>query len=158
MTEEEAKLSAVFSRSLVEEEYKNVQGIFFLYNSYEPRCCYFEVIETVRKLFLTGGLIFFNPGTGSQIVFSLLISLASMRVYANYSPFIQRYHDLTAEFSQWSLFFVLFAALLIRVNMDDESLQDKKYFDFMLVVVNLAPFLLPVIQQILRTQTAKDLK
>mmetsp|Transcript_107 Transcript_107/g.236 ORF Transcript_107/g.236 Transcript_107/m.236 type:complete len:82 (+) Transcript_107:663-908(+) len=81
-----------------------------------------------------------------------------MRVYANYSPFIQRYHDLTAEFSQWSLFFVLFAALLIRVNMDDESLQDKKYFDFMLVVVNLAPFLLPVIQQILRTQTAKDLK
>ena len=34
-------------------------------------------------------VIFFNPGTGSQIVFSLLISLASMRVYAKYSPFIQ---------------------------------------------------------------------
>ena len=42
--------------------------------------------------------------------------------------------------------------------MDDESLQDKRYFDYILVVVNLAPFLLPVLQQILATRAAKSLK
>jgi len=81
-----------------------------------------------------------------------------MRVYAKYSPFIQPEHDLAAEFAQWSLFFVLFAALLIRLNMDNESLQDKRYFDCILVVVNLAPFLIPVLQQVVRTEAAKGLK
>lgn len=39
--------------------------IFFLYAMYEPQCYDFEVKEAVRKLLLTGGLIFFNPGTAS---------------------------------------------------------------------------------------------
>ena len=116
--------------------------------AYEPKCYYFEVIETVRKLFLTGGLIFFNPGTGSQIVFSLLLSIASMRVYAYYSPFIKSDQDVIAEAAQWSLFFILFGALLIRLNMDNESLQDRAYFDFMMVVVNMMPIIIPVAQQL----------
>jgi len=33
MTEEEAKLCAVYFRSLIEEKHKDVQGISFLYNS-----------------------------------------------------------------------------------------------------------------------------
>ena len=27
----------------------------FLFDSYEPRCMYFEIVETFRKLLLTGG-------------------------------------------------------------------------------------------------------
>ena len=33
----------------------------FLFDSYKPPCMYFEVIECVRKLLLTGMLIFFFP-------------------------------------------------------------------------------------------------
>ncbi|GMI11479.1 hypothetical protein TrLO_g5191 [Triparma laevis f. longispina] len=148
MTEEEAMQCAIYFRSVLEEKHVQVKRISFLYSAYEPWCYYFEVIETVRKLFLTGGLIFFNPGTGSQIVFSLLISIASMRVYAYYSPFIKNDQDVIAEAAQWSLFFILFGALLIRVNVDNESLQDKTFFDFMMVMVNFVPILIPVLQQL----------
>ena len=139
---------AIYFRSVLEEEHMQVKRISFLYSAYEPRCYYFEVIETVRKLFLTGGLIFFNPGTGSQIVFSLLISLISMRVYAYYSPFIEADQDIIAEGAQWSLFFILFSALLIRVNIDNESPQDRAYFDAIMVIVNVMPILIPVMQKL----------
>ncbi|GMH95673.1 hypothetical protein TrST_g6410 [Triparma strigata] len=42
----------------------------------------------------------------------------------------------------------MFGALLIRLNMDGESLQDRGYFDVILVGVNLTPLLLPLIQQL----------
>ena len=38
----------------------------------------------------------------------------------------------------------MFGALLIRLNMDGESLQDRGYFDVILVGVNLTPLLLPL--------------
>mmetsp|Transcript_4762 Transcript_4762/g.8844 ORF Transcript_4762/g.8844 Transcript_4762/m.8844 type:complete len:199 (-) Transcript_4762:32-628(-) len=115
---------------------------------YEPWCYNFEVIETARKLFLTGGLIFFNPGTGSQIVVSMLMCLGSIRTYAYYSPFVDPKTDIIAEVAQWSLFFVMFGALLVRLNIDGESLQDRGYFDKVLVIVNFTPLVLPLIQQL----------
>ena len=78
----------------------------------------------------------------------MLMCLASIRTYAHYNPFVDPKTDIIAEVAQWSLFFVMFGALLIRVNMDSESLQDRGYFDVILVTVNLTPLLLPVIQQL----------
>ena len=46
------------------EEIKYIQ---FLFEGYEPRCLYFEVVECVRKLMLTGMMIFFFPETPSQV-------------------------------------------------------------------------------------------
>lgn len=148
LTEEEALQCAVYIRSRNEEDYPTMTRISFLYSAYEPWCYNFEVKETARKLLLTGGLIFFNPGTASQIVVSMLMCLGSIRTYAFYSPFIDSKTDIIAEIAQWSLFFVMFGALLIRLNMDGESLQDRSYFDVILVGVNLTPLLLPLIQQL----------
>ena len=44
----------------------DIKYIGFLFEGYEPRCLYFEVIECVRKLMLTGMMIFFFPDTPSQ--------------------------------------------------------------------------------------------
>ncbi|GMH70102.1 hypothetical protein TrLO_g7545 [Triparma laevis f. longispina] len=148
LTEEEALQCAVYIRSKNEEDYQTMTRISFLYSMYEPQCYDFEVKETVRKLLLTGGLIFLKPGTASQIVVSILMCLGSIRTYAYYNPFVDPKTDIIAEVAQWSLFFIMFGALLIRVNIDSESLQDRGYFDAILVGVNLTPLLLPVIQQL----------
>ncbi|GMH76271.1 hypothetical protein TrLO_g709 [Triparma laevis f. longispina] len=81
--------------------------------------------ETVRKLLLTGGLIFLKPATANQIVVSMLMCLGSIRTYAHYNPFVDPKTDIIAEIALWSLFFVMFGALLIKVNMDNESLQNR---------------------------------
>ena len=47
--------------------------------------------------------------------------------------------------SQWQLFFTMFAALSIKVNVDDESLQDRSSFDVMLVILQfIAPLIVVV--------------
>ena len=65
-----------------------------------------------------------------------------MRVYAGYKPFNDDKVDTFAEVAQWQLFFTMFAALAIRVEVDGESLQDRVYFDVTLVVLQ---FIAPVI-------------
>ena len=95
----------------------------------------FEVVETLRRLLLTGGLLFLNPGTAAQIMGSMVMCLGAMRIYAGYKPFIEDSNDLLAETAQWQLFFTMFAALAIRVNADQEGLQDRAFFDAMLCVV-----------------------
>ena len=114
-----------------------VKRLSFLYNAYEPRCWWFEVFETVRKLALTGFLVFLKPGTAAQIVMSMVLCIGAMRVYANYKPFVKDIHDITAEVTQWQIYFTMFAALAIRVNLDGATLEDKMYFDGCLVVLQL---------------------
>ncbi|GMH54032.1 hypothetical protein TrST_g5735 [Triparma strigata] len=52
----------------------------------------------------------------------------------------------------------MFGALLIRVNMDSESLQDRSYFDVILVIVNLTPLLLPLIQHLAIVKNFKSVQ
>lgn len=105
------------------------------------RCWWFEVFETIRKIALTGGLIFFGQGTASQIVISQVLCLLSMRVYAGYKPFVDPLMDIFAETAQWQLFFTMFAALAMRVNLDGAELGENESFDNALVVVQfVAPF------------------
>ena len=94
---------------------------------------WFEIFETFRRLAFTGGLLFVSPGTRAQIVVSMLLCLGGMRVYAGYKPFIQDHFDLLAETVQWQLFLTMFAALALWV--DEETMQDKKLFDYMVCFV-----------------------
>jgi len=91
---------ALEERKKHEESDPDIKALVFLYGSYEPKCYWFEVFETLRKLALTGGLVFLKPGTGSQIIMSMILCLGSMRVYAGYKPFIENKVDTFAEVSQ----------------------------------------------------------
>jgi len=51
-----------------EEEDPALLSLSFLYSNYTPKNWYFEIVETSRKLMLTGGLLVLGPGTASQIV------------------------------------------------------------------------------------------
>lgn len=74
---------AIRRRDALEKLHPKLKRLRFLYGAYEPRCgAWFEVFETLRKIALTGGLIFFNQGSASQIVVSMILCLGSMRVYA----------------------------------------------------------------------------
>ncbi|GMH64269.1 hypothetical protein TrST_g3626 [Triparma strigata] len=127
-------------RHELEESHPEIKRIEFLYKNYEPQAYNFEVFETLRKLMLTGGLVFLKPGTGAQIIMAMLMCLAAMRVYAAKKPFIEGDIDTISEAAQWQLFFVMFSALAMRVNLDGESLQEQKAMDYMMLSIQgLAP-------------------
>ena len=76
-----------------------------------------------------------------------------MRVYAAEKPFIDHEIDRLSEAVQWQLFFVMFSALALRVNLDGESLQDRKFFDLMMLIIQ---FLAPAVMVINKLMTWKD--
>ena len=48
---------------------KNIalQSTVFLWGSYEPRVYWWEVVEMLRKMLLTGAIVFMSPGTPTQV-------------------------------------------------------------------------------------------
>ncbi|GMI51691.1 hypothetical protein TeGR_g9851 [Tetraparma gracilis] len=140
---EEGKKMALVEREQNVKDDESLEKLEFLYKMYEPKAWWFEIFETCRRLMLTGGIIFLNPGTASQIVMSMVICLGAMRVYAGVRPFIDHNDDVLAEAAQWQLFFTMFAALAIKVQLDGETLQDRLYFDVAIIVLQfLAPTVL----------------
>jgi hypothetical protein len=117
-SQEDGLKKALERRSELEDEHPAVMALSFLYSNYKPNRYYFEVVETGRKLMLTGGLLVLGPGTTSQIVISLIISINFLRFSSEYKPFIKFHHELFNELSQWQLFYTLLAALMIKIETD----------------------------------------
>jgi hypothetical protein len=139
--EVEGKNQALAIREQNESDDEGLKRLGFLYSMYEPKAWWFEIFETCRRLMLTAGIIFLSPGTASQIVMSMLICLGAMRVYSGVKPFIEDKDDVLAEAAQWQLFFTMFAALAIKVQLDGESLQDVAFFDAAVVALQvMTPF------------------
>ena len=82
MSEEKALKEALELRAANEEEHQSLKALSFLYGSYEPKYWWFEVFETLRKLALTGFLVFLAPGTAAQVSFSMIMCMGAMRIYA----------------------------------------------------------------------------
>ena len=61
-------------------EDEGVQGISFLWKMYEPHCWWFEVFECIRRLSLTGLIIFVYPDTPTQTVIAMILAIISIKV------------------------------------------------------------------------------
>lgn len=95
----------------------NARALSLLFVIYEPRCWYFEIFECVRRLSLSGLLVFYAPGTPYQCITGTLICVVYLRIYASYKPFIEAKNTTIAELCQWQVFFTLFSLLLIKTSV-----------------------------------------
>ena len=59
-SEEVGLKRATWEREKLMEE---IPALYFhiLFTAYEPQCWWFEIVETLRRLILKGGLLFVNP-------------------------------------------------------------------------------------------------
>ena len=129
---------------LFDESQENKSHYFkslqFISGSYKRECWWFEVVETSRRLALSFGLSYLPfPGTAWQIIVSMVCCLFFLKIHAVWKPFKDDHEGRTAEILQWQLFFTLFAALCIRLNLNGETPQDKETFDICLLIIQFAP-------------------
>ena len=82
----------------------------------EPRFYYWESIECLRRLALTGFLLIFPMGSELQVVCACIISLVSMQLYVRFSPYMDDAMDKISTVAQLMTFTQLFGALLISVR------------------------------------------
>ncbi|KAH8086154.1 calcium ion binding protein [Aureococcus anophagefferens] len=115
-----------------------LRPIRFLYEEFEPRCCMFIVYEILRRVFLTGCLVMFLPGSISQIAIGLLGTMISYRIYNYYRPYIEEDDNIISEVAQTQLVIIFFYAMMAYAT---ENLEEKdgvfsgEIFGFLLVVI-----------------------
>ena len=123
------------------ENDESVQWMASLYEAYEPRCYYFEIIELARRLLLSAALVLFFDGTSSQIVCGCLIAYAFMEVFQQFGPYLSDYDDKCSDVSQNVTFLTLFATLLLFADVSDEDGWSGPVLAGVMIVVQLVAML-----------------
>ena len=91
-----------------------------------------------------------NPPPPPKPPFPLLSLLLPQK------PFIEDFNDKFSEIAQWQLFYTLLAALAMKVNLDNENLQDKRYFDMLLTLLQFVPALVVTLKNAMELREATN--
>ena len=92
-----------------------------LFEAYKPEYWYWECIECVRRLSLTGLLVFIYPGSEKQVLLAMLICFIWMIIYSNIQPYLESSHSFFMMSSQWGVLLQLYAVYLIINHSFDSS-------------------------------------
>jgi len=122
-----------------------------LYDAFLPHYYWTEVMECLRKLLLTGFVVFFYEGSGLQIFASMIISMVFAMVYNNIKPYLMPSNNTFAIFVHFQVTFTLACTLLLRVNehfssKDRSSFQiDSTSLSYALLISNASVLVVGVI-------------
>jgi Leucine-rich repeat (LRR) protein len=115
------------------------KSLGLLYSSYKPKYWWWEVFELIRKVLITGMLIFVMPGTPSQFAFGILLSLFFMLFYTGCRPYCDKVNSWLQMICQVAVFMMLFAGLLIAAQISDEDGYDMDALEGMMVFITVLP-------------------
>ncbi|CAM9334760.1 unnamed protein product [Discosporangium mesarthrocarpum] len=132
---------------------KKIAHTRFLWQAYRPEVYYYEVIECVRRLALTGCLVFIFPNSAAQAAVACVLSMVTICLTTVLRPF----QDLT-DFKAYVLgaiiiFLSMFMALTAKVRVTDEDTQSQVILAWMLILLNLALTILTIIECIFEVRS-----
>jgi hypothetical protein len=91
-----------------------LQETRFLWQAYKPSMYYWEVMECVRRLLLTGFVVFIFPGTAAQAAVACMLAVLSMVVEAKFNPLLESTDAMLYMTGCIIIFLSMFMSLLIR--------------------------------------------
>jgi hypothetical protein len=98
---------------------RNLSALSFLYSSYKPKYWYFEVVDTYRRIFFTGGLTLLAPfGTQTQLMVGILLASATVFIYQTIDPYESKELGYSAVICLWQVVTVLYVSSLIQMDAD----------------------------------------
>eukprot|EP00937_MAST-01D_sp_MAST-1D-sp2_P002371 g2371.t1 len=140
--------------------------IGFLYAGYTPECWWWECVELLRKLTLTGLIVFIMPNTPEQLFITVVLTLCFIVGYARWQPYNETQDDDLQLVCQLQLWFTSLSGLAVKFTTmpapldlasgnettvdNGDSFVQTPVFDSILVFLSVAPFLL-IIGQLVMT-------
>ncbi|CAN0330304.1 unnamed protein product [Ascophyllum nodosum] len=109
----------------------------FLWSPYYPDRYYFEVFECIRRLLLTGLLVFVAPGTSSQVAYSCLFAFLSILGFEMLRPHTDRLDRMLYRTGSLVIFFTNFLALMIKAEVTDQNSTNATLYSLGLIIVNI---------------------
>eukprot|EP01041_Mallomonas_annulata_P001620 gene1620-3135_t len=140
--EQESEGYTVRSQMAVQDAVKQLQ---FLYGAYRPLRWYWEVVETVRRILLTGVLAVLIAGSPAQIVIGMVITVVFIKIYSTYEPYANRYLQFFAEMCMYGEFLVLFGALIVKTSMLQDFYRNGTGVAVGMLCAAIIPFVVLVV-------------
>ena len=112
-----------------------------LYAKYEIRCWWWEMVELLRKLLLTGVVVFVVPGSVTQIWFAIVVSLVSLLTMTFFTPYANAQIDAISWVAQTCTLFSLLSTLALKVGFDTADKPLQHLVTFTIVVAQILPVL-----------------
>ncbi|CAM9236456.1 unnamed protein product, partial [Sphacelaria rigidula] len=113
----------------------------FLWGAYYPKRYYYEVCECLRRLMLTGLLVFTLRDCPGQLGVSCIFAFLSLQLFEALKPHVDRVDIQLYRTGCWVIFFSNFLALVIKVGIADANSRSSAIFSVMLILVNVLLFL-----------------
>lgn len=135
-------MSRDLSITSVEETNMRLNSIRLLYEYYKPSLWYWEIVETLQRLLLTGVLVVIAQGSPVQIIVGIAISLFFLKLCDMYRPFIDAKVQSLKEICSWQILGVFFLALLLKADFDS---IDPSGLDALFVIIVTANISLDVL-------------
>ena len=122
-----------------------------LWRPYKPRVFYFEAIECIRRALLVGVVVFFDPNTASQIAVTLILAFTFVVISESLDPYVSRWNTWLSRTGHVVVFFTVYVALLLKVNVSSERRDSQRAFEVVLVVFNVCMIVAVIIQALVMT-------
>jgi len=123
-------------------EDEDLASIAFLWEPYDPRFWWFELVETARRLIMTGVLSTIRPGTFTQICFGLLISIFFMGLICKLEPYTEKRDTWLAILASSQLILFYLSATFMKFRSTALDPFDDRGMGYLMVFTFVALFVL----------------
>ena len=120
----------------------------FLVKDYRPKVYFYEVIGFMKKLLLTGFMVFVEPGSATQCYFAICIGVVFLTISTFYQPYWDTTTNLLKITVEGNLVICLLCGLMLRLQLAQEWL-DEGILDAILLLSNLVLVPLPLVVELL---------
>jgi len=96
-----------------------------LYDAFLPEYYWTEVMECLRKLLLTGFVVFFYEGSALQLAVGLGISVVFFGLYSKLDPYLMPSNNTFATYVHFQISVTFICSLLLRIESVATSQQNS---------------------------------
>ncbi|CAN0353583.1 unnamed protein product [Ectocarpus sp. 6 AP-2014] len=122
--------------TVIRETSPQVQPISDLWMPYKPGWFYYELIECLRRMSLTGVVVFIYPNTAAQVAVTLVIAFAFALLSERLAPYVSKWDASISLAGHIIVFISMYVALLRKVDVSDESAESQGVFAGILVAAH----------------------
>lgn len=128
----------------------------FLWSAYVPLFFYWEVLECLRRITMTGFVVFLFPGTAIQISLMCLFALASIIVICIYHPHEDRFERMLYIWGAVLIFLTQYLGLNMKLDVGNETAQSQAAFSALLIALHAGMTIAALVNMGLAGKAALD--
>lgn len=124
------------SNEVTRETSSQVQSMPDLWAPYKPGRFYHEVIECLRRMLLTGVVVFIYPNTAAQVAVTLIIAFSFAILSERLAPYVSKWDASVSLSGHVIVFASMYTALLGKIGASDERAESQEVFAGIIVAAH----------------------